>query len=163
VTPEEGIQRLISKFKGVMLRLPLLVGNEAVNFTLNNFQMQGFMGNTFQPWATRRTGWKRDKRKGRALLIDSGRLRRSIRITRITTDSVAIGTDVKYAKAHNEGVSIGVIQTVRSFTRKNGVGVSAHTRRVNIRIPKRQFIGPSPYLNARITRIVSAQFLKEMR
>jgi len=163
MTPEQGIQQLMNKYRVAVLRVPLLAGNEAVNFTLDNFKMQGFLGATFQPWATRKTGWKRDKRKGRALLIDTGRLRRSIRITRITADSVSIGSNVKYAQAHNQGASISVIQSVRSFSRSNGSNVKAHTRRVNVKIPRRQFMGNSPYLNARISRVITATFLKELR
>ena len=163
MTPEQGIQQLMNKYRVAVLRVPLLAGNEAVNFTLDNFKMQGFLGATFQPWTTRKGGWKRDKRKGRALLIDTGRLRRSIRITRITADSVAIGSNVKYAQAHNQGASIGVIQSVKSFSRSNGSSVKAHTRRVNIKIPRRQFIGNSPYLNARISRVITATFLKELQ
>ena len=162
MTPEEGIKLLTKQVRGALLRAPLLAGNEAVNFTLDNFKRQGFLGNTFEPWKTRKVGWVKDKRKGRAVLVDTGRLRRSIRITKLNQDSVTIGSDVKYARAHNEGASIGVIQSVRGFTRKNGQSVKAHTRRINVRIPKRQFIGNSPYLNARIKRVISAAFLKEI-
>jgi phage gpG-like protein len=163
MTPEEGIAILAKRFKGVWLRVPLLVGNEAINFTLDNFRRQGFLGSTFQPWATRKTGWKKDKRKGRAILTDTSRLKRSIRITKLSADEVAYGTDVKYAQAHNEGLKLGIIQSVKSFTRKSGAEVKAHTRRIDQRIPKRQFMGNSPYLNARITRVVSAAFLKELK
>lgn len=163
MTPEEGIRQFGNKVRSVMLRVPVLAGNEVVNFALDNFKQQGFLGNTFQPWAQRRTGWNKDKRTGRNILIDRGRLRRSIRIVYVTQDSVMVGTDVKYARAHNEGARIGVIQQVKSFTRKSGVEVKAHTRRVNINIPKRQFLGNSPYLETRIKRVVSAEFLKTLR
>ena len=184
MTPEEGIKLLTKQVRGALLRAPLLAGNEAVNFTLDNFKRQGFLGNTFEPWKTRKVGWVKDKRKGRAILVDTGRLRRSIRITKLNQDSVTIGSDVKYARAHNEGASIGVIQSVKAFKRnrtyldevsaprakkqkweRSVIGqsnVKAHTRRINVRIPKRQFIGNSPYLNARIKRVISAAFLKEI-
>jgi phage gpG-like protein len=155
MTPEEGIKKLAAQVKGALLRAPLLAGNEAVNFALDNFKRQGFMGNTFMPWQSRKVGWKKDKRKGRSLLVDTGRLKRSIRITKLNKDSVTIGSDVKYAKAHNEGASITVVQSVKGFTRKNGSNVKAHSRRVNIRIPKRQFIGNSPFLEARIKKVIS--------
>lgn len=163
MTPEQGIAQLQRQYKSVLLRLPLLVGNEAVNFTLDNFRLQGFMGATFQSWRPRKVSWQKNKRPGRNLLIDGGRLRRSIRIVAMSLDYVAIGTDVKYARAHNEGVNgLGVIQTVKGFSRKNGSKVSAHTRRIVMRIPKRQFMGDSPYLQQRIKRVVSFAFMKEI-
>jgi phage gpG-like protein len=169
MNPEQGISQLQRQFKSVLLRVPLLVGNEAVNFALDNFKMQGFQGATFQPWIKRKVSWVKNKRAGRNLLIDSGRLRRTIRITQMTTNYVAIGTDVKYAKAHNEGVNgLGVIQTVKGFSRKSSLSsgevtrVRPHTRRINMRIPKRQYLGDSPYLQQRLKRVVSYAFIKEM-
>jgi phage gpG-like protein len=185
MTPEQGIAQLQKQFKSVWLRVPILVGNEAVNFTLDNFRLQGFMGATFQSWRPRKVSWKKDKRTGRNLLIDSGRLRRSIRIVSLTTDYVSIGTDVKYAKAHNEGVNaLGVIQTVKGFKRNRTyidevsapgarkaryettiigqMQVKSHTRRIVMRIPKRQFMGDSPYLQQRLRRVVSYAFMKEI-
>jgi phage gpG-like protein len=163
MTPEQGIAQLQRQFKSVWQRVPLLAGNEAVNFTLDNFRLQGFMGATFQSWRPRKVSWQKNKRPGRNLLIDGGRLRRSIRIVSMSFDYVSIGTDVKYARAHNEGVNgLGVIQTVKGFDRKNGSKVSAHTRRIVMRIPKRQYMGDSPYLQQRIKRVVSYAFMKEI-
>jgi phage gpG-like protein len=160
---EQGIRQLQSQFKSVFLRLPIIVGNVAVNFVLDNFKRQGFLGNTFQPWAKRKEGWKKDRRSGRNILIGIGRLRRSIRVTYVAIDAVAIGTDVPYAKAHNEGLRIGQIQTVKGFTRKSGSEVKQHTRRINQNIPRRQYMGDSPYLRADIKRNVTAEFMKEIR
>jgi phage gpG-like protein len=160
---EQSIRLIERQFRSVFLRLPLIVGNTAVNFVLDNFQRQGFLGATFQAWAKRRQGWKKDRRSGRNILIGYGRLRRSIRLTYIGSDSVKIGTDVPYAKAHNEGLRIGQIQTVKGFTRKNGSIVSEHKRRINQNIPRRQYIGDSPYLRNQINRNATAEFMKEIK
>jgi len=160
---EQGIRLLQQRYKSVMLRIPVIIGNTAVNFTLDNFRRQGFLGNTFERWQNRKQGWKNDKRKGRPILIGTGRLRRSVRIVRISQDGVLIGTDVPYAKAHNEGLKIGEIQTVKGFTRRNGSEVKAHTRRINQNIPRRRYMGNSPYLNALLKRNVSAEFIKELK
>lgn len=158
------IRDIERKYRGVYARLPLLVGNEAVNFTLDNFRLQGFMGNTFQRWLPRKKSkWGKRDRSGAAILIGTGRLRRSIRIIRLNADSVTIGSDVKYARAHNEGMSLGLIQTVKGYSTRGGVARSAHTRRINMRIPRRQFMGNSPYLNARLKRVAMAEFLKDIR
>lgn len=164
MTPEQGIAQLQKQFKSVWLRVPVLVGNEAVNFTLDNFRLQGFMGAVFYAWKQRKISWVKEK-PGRAILIGKGTatLKRSIRITNLGINYLAIGTDVKYARAHNEGVNgLGVIQTVKGFSRKNGSKVTAHTRRIVMRIPKRQFMGDSPYLQQRLRRVVSYAFVKQI-
>jgi phage gpG-like protein len=181
----EAIRIIQERYKSVMLRLPVIVGNEAVNFVLDNFRMQGFQGSTFERWANRKRGWNKDNRSNRNILIDKGRLRRSWRVTKTGPDYVSIGSDVPYAQAHNEGLKIGQIQTVKPFTRSvnyrdetsapgaskskftsmkiGEVSVKGHTRRINQNIPRRRMIGNSPYLNARLKRVASAQFLKEIR
>ncbi len=167
-----------------------MLGNEAVNFFTNSFRQQGWLGNSFQKWPSRKASkWgKVDKRKGRALLVDSGRLRRSIRIVSNSRGIVRIGTDVPYAKAHNEGMRLGLIQTVRGHKRRltklgitkkktlktrtkiefgrvdNGFTVvKMHKRRIDQRIPQRQFMGNSPYLTAKLKRILQAELMKGLR
>jgi phage gpG-like protein len=163
MTPEQGIKLLQDRFKSVMTRLPVLVGNIAVNFSLDNFRRQAFLGNLLEPWPARRRGWKKDRRPNRNILINTGRLRRSIRVVRITPSTVVIGSDVKYARAHNEGMRVGMIQTVKGYVRKNGSTVKPHTRRIDQNIPRRRFMGNSPYLNAAIRRTVSAEFMKAIK
>lgn len=183
--PAQGIEQLRQQFRGAYLRLPIILGNEAVNFTLDNFRLQGFMGASFQRWLpVKQNSWGKKKR-GNSILISSGRLRRSIRIVQLNADMVSIGSDVKYARAHNEGLRMGFIQQVKGHERKiTGIGtvhsiatkrtrkvkvqvgsqnVKAHTRRVDMRIPPRPFMGNSPYLNARLKRAGTALFLREIR
>jgi len=94
---------------------------------LENFRKEGFFGS---PWKRRKKGAKRDK--GRALLVDTGNLRRSIN-SRTTADSVEFYTDVPYAAIHNEGGKLG-----------RGRGT----------MPQRQFIGDHPELEQAITEII---------
>lgn len=176
------IQELERRFRSVIVRLPAIVGNEAVNFFLDSFRNQSFAGNSMQIWPSRKdpNKWGKVKRPGRALLINTGRLRRSIRVVRSSFDSVTIGTDVPYAKAQNEGFKGTVVQSVKGYqrnvfgkvksssgrTKKGIVGsqtVSPHQRTIKQNIPKRQFMGNSPYLNARIKRICEAEILKVLR
>lgn len=116
--------------------------------------------------------------------MQSGRLRRSIRVLRTTTDAVVIGTDVPYAAAHNDGfrgtVNVRVHKRNRYKKGRKGTGVysvktkkertrtvtsydgahwvQSHTR--TVRIPKRQFLGDSPYLRARIQRMIAAEIMR---
>jgi phage gpG-like protein len=171
-------------FKRVLSYAPGMLGNTAVNFFLDRFRGQNWIGSTTEPWRKRKINNKQSQ--GRALLIKSGRLRRSIRITRISGLTVVIGTDVPYAKAHNEGFR-GTVK-VAAFTRhkysKHSVGsgkfnksgsermktvqkfsgdiqVKAHTRRVNL--PRRQFMGYSPYLEKQLQRQLLNELIKSIR
>lgn len=160
-----SIKELESRFRGVLVRLPAIAGNEVVNFALDNFKKQGFQGDTFQAWKPRKrnTKWNTNIREGRSILVKSGQLRRSIRITQINTQSVTVGSNVPYAKTHNEGLRIGQIQTVNSFTRKNGQQVKSHTRRVDQRIPARPFLAQSQYLTAKLKRVITTEIMKALR
>lgn len=185
----QAIKELERRIKGALTTLPTLVGNEVVNFSKDRFRQQGWLGNTFEPWPARKSHskWgKTPRNKGRAILVDTGRLRRSIRIIRSSWDAVVVGSDVPYAKAHNEGVRLGIIQQVKSHTRKvtkvgivkkaslktksnitygrvatgGTIQVKAHKRRINQRIPRRQFLGNSQYLTARLKRTAIAHIMK---
>lgn len=164
------IKELERRFRSVTLRLPVIAGNEVVNFALDNFKRQAWLGDTVEPWKPRKnpTKWgQTPKRNGRAILVDSGRLRRSPRIIRTTPDMVVVGTDVPYARAHNEGVRLGVIQTVKPFQRKMKTGktvnVKEHIRHTNQNIPRRQFLGNSQYLTNRLRRTAMAEYMKAFR
>lgn len=179
-------------FRRVIQYAPGILANDALNFFLDSFKKQGWLGTTFTPWPARKvaTKWGKTKRnKGRAILIDSGRLRRSLRITRVSQGSAYIGTDVPYAKAHNEGLRLGFIQQVKAHSRKKTkrgitskktlktrtkvtfgrvntgatISVSAHSRRVDMRLPKRQFMGYSPYLDTKLKRRLMAELMKVNR
>jgi phage gpG-like protein len=167
--------------------LPRKIGAQAVLFSKQRFREQAWADNATQPWAKRKRGAKRDS--GRAILKDSGRLQRSIRIISVTPNSVTIGTDVPYAQAHNEGfrgtqnvpahtrsryakVKVGTgsfsVKTRKERTRttKQAVDggdypVKAFTRKMNL--PKRQFIGNSQVLNNQIKRLITAEINRAMK
>ncbi|MDF7809925.1 phage virion morphogenesis protein [Hymenobacter sp. YC55] len=103
-----------------MLRgLPKMIGKMALVEASDNFRKQGHENDSgaFVPWAPRKTNkpehgrtrndGQRDRRyrvpKGRAILVQSGRLRRSLRIVSSTASSITIGTDVPYAEPLQEG------------------------------------------------------------
>lgn len=168
--------------KQVLMYAPGMLGNDIVNFALDNFKRQGWLGARLTPWRQRRNR----NRAGRAILIKSGRLRRSIRVVSASKGVVIVGSDVPYAKAHNEGFR-GVV-TVKGHTRgkytksKVGTGkftkkgnerkktvttqtgqyaVKSHRRRMNV--PKRQYIGRSQYLIKILERRLAAEIMKGYR
>jgi phage gpG-like protein len=95
--------------------LPKMMGKLTLLETSDNFRRQGYEDEEGQAhdWAPRKKGKGRKRNDGgrdrrfkqRAILVKTGRLRRSPRIVSTTAQSVTIGTDVPYAEALQEGTS----------------------------------------------------------
>lgn len=154
------INRKISQIKAIIQEAPRAVGSIAVTHFKGNFRRQSFDG----------VGWKKrvnnkGRNPGRPIMFKSGTLRDSIRIVRSSTAEIEVGTDVIYAKIHNEGGTINQAPRSETFTRnrhlkgkkkglfKKGVeygkqGFTYKARKINI--PKRQFIGESVQLNKEV-------------
>lgn len=168
---------------GVLKRLPLIAANTGKNFFQARFNTQDWLANTRQPWRKRKDTAKRDK--GRAILTDTGRLKRSIRVVRADWTDVIVGSnDVPYAAANNDGFkgTVNISQHARIASRKVGTKelklkgkqrnirlggrkqkirgashvVKSYTRKVDL--PKRQFIGNSQTLN----RFIQRDFINEL-
>jgi phage gpG-like protein len=91
---------------------------------------------------------KKDKklREGKTL-IDTGMLMRSIHYEVIGTNEVEVGTNIDYAKIHNEGGKITKTEPVKSHKRTitsskgtRDITVKAHSRSISITIPERRFL-----------------------
>lgn len=163
----------------VLLDLPDKMGKAIVNWSKNRFRTQSWADGGDFPWKPRKRGAKRSV--GRAILIDTGRLRRSIRIIRTTKHSVTIGSDVPYADAHNEGFTgtvtvkahhrrtFGKVEVYSIKTQKKrkvkaqtGIGmVSEHKREMNI--PRRRFLGESKDMNAMLARLIESEISKVLK
>lgn len=154
-------------------RTPALVGGLAVQFFQDRFKRQGWLDRRFEPWPKRKREDRNPRR--RAILVKTGRLRRSIRVASRTASSVLVGTDVPYAQVHNEGFSGPVRQNVRAHNvrahsrKRDGrrERVRAHSRQAHARtmqqnIPQRRFMGESDLLNRRIERHLENELRKEL-
>lgn len=134
------------------------VGATAVNFSKERFILGNWVDRTRQPWKARKV---EDKGEKRAILVSSGQLKKSIRVVRISGNRITIGTDVKYAKIHNEGGVINNNVSVRQHNRRTKSGklakVKGHKRKMNIKMEKRQFLGPSAILERRIERVLDKE------
>lgn len=144
-----------------MASMPTQIGNAYHNFFLDRFQEQGWRdGMTLQKWRARATNGKQKQK--RALLVQSGRLRRSIRM-KAMQDRVLFSTDVPYAKVHNEGGTIKTTQSVRSHVRRRrgkAHKVSSHNRKVNTTMPQRKFMGASAFADQKIIKQIERQLNK---
>lgn len=171
--PNQQITLFFSKLELALNQLPTIVGNEVVNYSLEAFDKQSWDGLS---WQQRKS--KKDTE--RALLIKSGRLRRSIRIISTSPSSVIVGSDVIYAAIHNNGGIISRAPRSETFSRNRYVkgnkkgafkkGVNARTitsgpirgltfKQYSINMPMRRFLGINQELKDRI----KARVLSELK
>ncbi|QTE36015.1 phage virion morphogenesis protein [Mucilaginibacter gossypii] len=168
--------RIEMELNRVIEVLPTIVGNEAVNYSLEAFKNQAWEG---APWQKR----KDKKDAARNLLVKSSRLRRSIRIIRTTADSVTIGSDVPYAAVHNNGGQINRAARSETFVRNRythgpkskyfggqgtfkkgttkGKGLSFKAHSFNM--PKRQFLGNTVAFERAMRKVVRDEFDKAIK
>jgi phage gpG-like protein len=168
------------------------IGNSAKSFFVENFRKQGFDDKSVEKWPKRKkterkgrgskksaeaAGTVRSVKAGRAILVKTGDLRRSIirNPANRAALSVKISTDLPYAKIHNDGFKgTEYVKPHRRFVNQGdtmGTGiyniksrrerkakilikqdVKGHSRKMNM--PKRQFMGDSYNLNERIKKII---------
>jgi phage gpG-like protein len=98
--------------------LETVVANAAINYFESRItEQKDIKGNAFQ----KRT-YDLQNRKGRAVLIQKGDLRRSIQIKEktdtsltLTADTTLVGSAFDYAEIHNEGGEIVVTEKMKAF------------------------------------------------
>lgn len=160
--------KLRARLIPILNELPEVVGNAGVNYSLDALEKQAWED---EAWAKRQS--KKDA--DRALLIKSGRLRRSIKVLRSSQNSVVWGSaDVPYAQIHNDGGIIerparsetfarprykrgkkaamfGGMGAFRKMTREERKATPQKGQRYRaytITMPQRRFIGDTPALRA---------------
>lgn len=159
------IERL-NRLSKATQKIPGRAAVVAVNFSKERFIRKNWVNTSRKAWPKRKEG-----RKGRgSLMVRTGRLKRSIRKIRVTNQYILIGTDVPYAKVHNEGGKVEKSVTVREHQRRITRGrkggratVKSHKRNVKLTVPKRQFIGQSAVLRRRIERLIEKDFKQALR
>lgn len=168
-----NFQGISKKARTVLESSLIQIGNEAKNHFVGSFRLQGFQDKTVEKWKPRK---KEDKRAGRAILVKSGDLRRSIRRENLNKMklSVTIATDLPYARIHNEGGVINKSEraaTINFKIKKDGTSRFTKQKKANfqqdvtigahsINIPKRQFIGGSFVLNQKVKKTITSRLDK---
>jgi phage gpG-like protein len=110
---QNGLEQFGRDLRGYLKTLPREIGRAVVQESADNFRRQGYEDDNgaVVPWEPRKAA---DRRKGRtntrqrALLVKSGRLRRSPRIVATTATSVTVGSSEAYAQAQQEGNDRGL-------------------------------------------------------
>lgn len=144
----------------------------------SNFDRQSFFG---EAWQRRKSPIKGDNR---AILVNSGALRRSLRTKRIA-GGVSFDYDKEYASIHNDGGNVKVTERMKrffwakyyetsgSFGRRRDGSLRRDKRTIRlvteaefwklmalkpvgsaIKIPKRQFIGDHPKVDESVNAII---------
>ena len=141
---------------------------EAEDFSNERFVRKNWVDRTAMPWkkAEPVPDWipKKWRKKSGSLMVQSSRLKNSIRTISTTRNSVTIGTDVPYAQIHNEGGTVNQIVNIKAHSRKRKgrtESVKGHQRKRKFKIPQRKFIGESAILMRRIERFVERE-IKEI-
>lgn len=178
--------RKMQALKAAYAKLPDEIAAVAVNFSKERFRDQAWLDETKHPWKPRKRPRKGGKKRSQTLLVDTVRLKKSIRRISVSPHRVIIGTDVPYASIHNYGGTITGTFNVRAHTVKahrrraytrTRAGrterikaqtvkfhpVASHSRKVNTRIPQRQFLGESYTLIRRIYLLTAARFSRALK
>ncbi len=167
----------MTKLSTTFDRIVRSAGTMAVNHFAKSFRNGGFINRSLEPWAKpKRTFAKKDTAaKTRGILIKSGLLRKSIRVTRQSGLSIWVGSDVKYAQIHNEGgqVKIPERSQVLNFATKKGktrfskeknakFSQKVTMKERSFTMPKRQFMGESTQLENQILKMIEKEILSIM-
>lgn len=122
---------MIAEYKRFRNTLTKKAEGIAITQFKTNFVRQGYVSDMgFVRWKPRKVNTKRSR--GRAILVNSGRLKRGIRGAS-DLYTVRVANDVPYAKKHNEGFR--GTEYVKAHKRKRGksrFNVRSHARKVNI-------------------------------
>lgn len=162
---QQKLNDWFSKFEHRLdVRVPDIVAETATEFFQDRFKSQEWDG---VPWPALNPKYAAKKTRGKGqILTQTSALRGSITPTQVNSQRVVISagsSQVPYARVHNEGLRVRGIRNVRSYQNKNFMGkgkqvqIKPHTRKVDYKMKRRQFMGPSPRLN----RAVMDTLLKE--
>lgn len=157
----DRINLWFDQFDAKFVAIPDIVAETAVEHFKERLIQKNWEG---VPWAPYKNP-KREPAKG-SLMMRTNNLFSSIRPSTVLPSEVVISAGspkVPYARVHNEGLRIRGVQYVRPYTHPNLLGkgrtqVQGHARRVDFRMPRRQFIGVSAMLNNRILERIKAHY-----
>ena len=158
------------KVETSLKRFPRLAASVAQNFFLNSFRAQAWFGEYTEVWAK----LKDKKEANRNILVKRATLKRSVRIKKADWNSIIIGSDLPYAAVHNEGYRGVYTRTasrkvkIRGGYQKYGdqrkrgrsMTIQGVTHKVRQNIPRRRYMGNSPYVNAQLDREFTNELLK---
>jgi phage gpG-like protein len=133
-------RKIVAHLKQFEKQLGLMVSEMGVianNHYVKSFSNQGFTDSSLQTWQPRKRTLRRDRNKpNRAILVNTGHLRRSIARKPAGRLAVKVYTPLVYAAIHNEGL--------------NGKAWGKHP----FKMPKRKFMGYSKVMDEKIQKMI---------
>ena len=162
---QDQIKRFKTALRQKLKQLPPIIGEEAVNFSRENFKRKAWQGQTTQPWKKRKAPHWGKAEQTHPLLRKSGKGFDSVKVGKIEAYKVWVqagGNAAPYMRVHNFGFRGAFKQQVSEHIRTDRrtgkkVTVKPFDRTLNQNIPQRRFIGRSPYLDRRIRRVCTAE------
>lgn len=142
-----------------------------LNFFKESFQKQGYTNQSFQAWDNRVDP---DYRPGGALLVSTSFLLESLQVISGNKYQLVFGSYAPYAEIHNDGGVIKVHITAKSRKffwymykktkdeRWKGMALTKKTM-MEIKIPKRQFIGESAVMMQGLEDWLSGYIVKKFQ
>lgn len=104
IGPGFEFDKTLANYKRFQETAPKIIAEQSKNHFLEGFRKGGGQTDASKSgWEPRKKTAKRNE--GRGILIDTGALRRSIRVIKASFKEIIISTErVKYAERHNEGL-----------------------------------------------------------
>jgi phage gpG-like protein len=179
---EDAIRISLDSYAKKRAGLTKVLGNEATNHFKDSWRKQGWDDNTVKAWAKRK---KKDS--GRAILVKSGRLKRSFYMKVESQNRVIVENNTPYADIHNYGGSINnkggskVLHfrnrdndwnkkagKYNTGTRFSKAGKAHYSQKVNIGaysigMPQRKFMGKSQTLDEKSGVLISRMIKSALR
>ena len=175
-TKVEGLREFFDKLDQVekaFNKLPNEFASIAVRFSKERFRQQNWLDNHPEAWKPLKHPRRGSRRRSQTILVDTARLKRSVRKFEANTKFITIGSSEPYAQIQNDGGTIDEVvtvksHTVRSHTRKahtrtregrpkripkatvKSYKVQSHQKHMKFKIPSRRFIGVSTKLTNEI-------------
>jgi len=145
-------------FHATKLRLAKILPNTALNHFLEGFELGGYKTDASESgWPKRKKNYQMKKRgtrvpgqvrsvnRDRALLVKSGALRRSLKVTDSSPNLMRIASrGIRYAAIHNFGL------------------MGKAFGKWPFKMPKREFVGKSRELDLKLNKIIIAAFKRYM-
>lgn len=172
----EGLKEFYDKLDQVekaFNKLPNEFAVIAVRFSKERFRKQNWYDTNAEAWEKLKQPRKGSRRRSQTILVDTARLKRSVRKIEANTKLIAIGSNEPYAQIQNDGGTIDEVVTVKSHTVRShsrkaytrtrdgrrkrvpkttvkSFKVKSHRKHMNFTIPSRRFIGVSKKLTNEI-------------
>ncbi|MES2651279.1 MAG: phage virion morphogenesis protein [Bacteroidota bacterium] len=163
----DAFAQISQKMDDLQRILPQILANESVEEVLSNFENESFDG---KKWEER----KDKSEASRSLLVKHGHLKRSPQVYGFRSNGWKLGSDIPYAAAHNNGLTIKRTARSETFVReryKKGVkrgsfkkgttdGQGFSFKAYSFKMPMRRFIGDTIAMRTRLYKVAKQEYLK---